>query len=259
MIRRLFFKIRKLLYVNWINTIITNFRLLPFKQALHLPIYCYGNVSILISSDRGVTVGSTKKGSIQIGSFNHRVWGRNYHKSLTKIMVKGKLHIGHDVKIGNGCIIVVEPYGDLSIGNDVEIGFYSRFFCQEKMVLGNQISVSWDCQIFDTDFHYMVDENRIVKKCTKPVIIGDNVWIGNRVTVSKGSVIDDNSIIGSNSLVNSDLKNKYGEGIFVGIPVRKLPVNKRRIFNLGTEKKINEYFAQNNAEIEYFLESTQII
>lgn len=192
-----------------------------------------------------------------IGSYSHRVYGRNYHRSLTKITVKGKLKLGHDVKIGNGCFVVVEPYGELTIGNDAEISFFTRIFCQEKMILGDRIRISWDCQIFDTDFHYMVDENGFVKKCTKPVFIGNSVWVGNRVTIAKGSVIDDDSIIASNSLVNSDLKTKYGKGVFVGIPVRKLSVNKRMLIDYPTEKIIHKYFGKNREETEYCLDPTR--
>ena len=227
--------------LNLIKTLWFNFKLLPLKDAVRLPILLFGKINISESTG-SIELKDSRPGIMRVGYFPHRLFGLNYCGSLTRISIKGKMIVKGTVKIGNGSFIKVEESGILSLGSDVEIGPYARLYCKDKISIGNTCRFSWDCQIFDTDFHYIIDDSRCVYRNAKSVIIGDNVWVGNRVTIQKGGVIGDNSIIASNSLVNKNLQKQYGEGVFAGIPVNLVAKGRHRIFDLGTEKKLDEFF-----------------
>jgi len=89
----------------------------------------------------------------------------------------------------------------LEIGNGCSIGDRTEIHCQEKISIGDNTIIAWDCVIMDTDYH-SVDGG---PAHTKPVIIGRGVWIGCRVIILKGISIGDNAIIAAGSVVTKNV------------------------------------------------------
>lgn len=93
----------------------------------------------------------------------------------------GRLEIGDRVFINYGCSI--SAHSLVSIGSDCRIGQYSI--------------------ILDCDYH---DPGGLEGHgLSRPVVIGDRVWIGARVTVLKGVAIGSGSVIGAGSVVTRDI------------------------------------------------------
>lgn len=91
-----------------------------------------------------------------------------------------------------------------------------------KIVVGQDVKLGANTNIFDTDFHPLNSEKRrsqksITDALSAPVIIGDNVWIGINSTVLKGVVIGNNSIIGAHSLVIKDIPQME---LHAGVPAK---------------------------------------
>lgn len=132
----------------------------------------------------------------QVGLFDRK-------KSRAILEIKGELIINGSANFGQGAKICVGPRGVLSIGDKFNNTAETAIVCQDKITIGNNVLVSWDTLIMDTDFHACIDTSTGEKgPVTSPVTIGDNVWIGARSTILKGSVIPEGSIIGAASLVN---------------------------------------------------------
>ena len=75
--------------------------------------------------------------------------------------------------------------------------------CYENINIGDFFSSSWNVAIDDTDHHKLMDvEHNEEKAETKPITIGNNVWICQKVSILKGSNLPDWTIVSSNSLVN---------------------------------------------------------
>ncbi len=106
-------------------------------------------------------------------------------------------------------------------------------------MIGNHVIISWECQIFDTNFHYMEDKFGDIYRKDGEIFIGNNVWIANRVTIAKGAKIPNDSIIASNSLVNKDLSDTVS-GLYAGCPAKLVKENVHAVFSL--EGQLNEYF-----------------
>lgn len=68
--------------------------------------------------------------------------------------------------------------------------------------LGEGCMLSSNITFRSTDGHviYSVDSKQVLNK-TKPIIIGDRVWIGSGAVILKGSKVSDDSIIGTMALV----------------------------------------------------------
>lgn len=241
--KRLFRGLNLFLKLNILKTLLFNFKLLPFKEAVHLPILLFGKISISENTGK-LRLNEVKFGTVRIGYHPHRLYGKDYCNSLTRISIRGVLNIGKRVTISNGCFIKVEEKGILSIGNYVYVGPNTKFYTQKGITIGDTCNFSWECQIFDTDFHYVIDGKGFVSRNDKNINIGNNVWIGNRVTINKGSVIPNYSIIASNSLVNKNLSKEHGSGVYAGIPVKLVAKDRVRLFDSDLENHINDYFKQ---------------
>lgn len=115
------------------------------------------------------------------------------------------MEVGYGIELGTGISLVIEKDAKFILGNHVRLGAYTKVYCKKQIEMGNEIDFSWECQIFDTNFHYIKNiENNRISPINSPVKIGSYVWIGNRVNVMKGTIIPDNTIVASNSLCNKD-------------------------------------------------------
>jgi acetyltransferase-like isoleucine patch superfamily enzyme len=76
----------------------------------------------------------------------------------------------------------------------------------ERIVIGKDVLIGYNCYISDTDNHPIDPIERHTGKAeSAPINIGDNVWLGANVVVLKGVSIGENSVIGANSLVLSSI------------------------------------------------------
>ena len=113
------------------------------------------------------------------------------------------------------CNIGVRFGGTLKMGSYTRIGNNSEIFCDESITIGAYGLFSYDVCIYDSDSHSTNWEKRreriiaghrigtfeIKKPNTKPVIIGDDVWLGKGVTITKGTNIGNRCIVGIRTVV----------------------------------------------------------
>ena len=129
------------------------------------------------------------------------------------------------------CLIRVDKKGVLSFGNNVTVGALSKIFCVNKIVFKNQIDISWECQIFDTNFHHL--RNRVdnsIEEMIGEIEIGSYNWLGNRITVIKNTKTPKNFTVASNSLCNKNYLNLPPFSIIGGYPAKLVGSNKERVF-----------------------------
>ena len=95
---------------------------------------------------------------------------------------------------------------ELNIGNNVRIEDYCHIGCIAKVTIGNGVLVA--SKVFITDhFHGEITESDLYKMpkerplSSKPVSIGNNVWIGEGVCIMPGVTLGDNVIVGANAVV----------------------------------------------------------
>lgn len=241
-------------YLNIPKTIYVNFRLLPFKQAIHMPILLYGKVNISGCTGQVVIKRMIHFGMLRFGISRGGFYGTTA-SVYSRFCVKGTLILDEREQIGGGikrtqfshnsCLNVGE-YGTLVLNEYEEFGPRCSIACFDRIEIGSWLSTSWDVQIFDTNFHYLINKENLVKRATNPVYIGNHCWLGNRVTLNAGATISDYSVVASNSLVNKRHNDSYS--VIAGIPAKTLATGWKRIFSFQLEDKLNYYFANHKVK-----------
>lgn len=122
----------------------------------------------------------------------------------------------------HACIISTRrPGAQLHIGDDFGMTGGS-IVCEERITIGHRVLMGANSIITDTDFHPLdaVERQRDpMAGRTKPVVIGDDVFIGMQVLILKGVTIGAGSIIGAGSVVSRDVP----PGVIVaGSPAREI-------------------------------------
>ena len=195
--------------IHWLKTIYYNFRALPIRQAVRLPIIIGYNVKI---NKIGTISLNTKAspGLISIGVIKIDRWESNADKII--ISNYGKIDFGGRVKIHPGVRLAVYPEAHLVMGNRVLLGSMTKLICCKSITLGSDVRISWNCQVFDSDFHFLINKqkNKIYER-TKPVTIGSNTFVGNNVTIGKGTQLANGTVISCCSKVSGDFS-QGGEG-----------------------------------------------
>lgn len=231
-------KLKKILAHNFIAIIYFNFKMLPFSQAIKLPFDFYYKVRFENLSGKVIlNTGKISRGMIKIGGRGSEMFSR----SATIIDLKGVFKINGFLEIGHGCLLRIEKKGILSTGNNVRIGALSKIFCENDILFKDEIDFSWECQVFDTNFHYIKD---VAQNCIEDKIgcvqIGSYNWFGNRISVMKGTKTPDFFIVASNSLCNKSYLDLPENSVIGGFPAKLIGENKKRIFeNLEDTSKFN--------------------
>lgn len=150
--------------------------------------------------------------------------------------------------ISNGAIVVVNKGARLSVGHDFHVGPRTKIMCSHGITIGKRARISWESQIFDTDFHFIVRDNAVSNN-KKKISIGDFCWIGNRVSIMKGSILPNYSVIASNSVVNKDYSQYGEENLFAGLPAMKKISGVKLLYVAPIiEKEIDKYFVKTQDE-----------
>jgi acetyltransferase-like isoleucine patch superfamily enzyme len=99
------------------------------------------------------------------------------------------------------------PNAILTIGDDFGMTGGS-IVCEERITIGNRVTVGANTIIADTDFHPLdpvIRQSQPTAGATKPITIEDDVFIGMGVLVLKGVTIGRGSVIGAGSVVSRDI------------------------------------------------------
>jgi acetyltransferase-like isoleucine patch superfamily enzyme len=202
------------------KTIYVNFKFLPLKVAVKLPILVSPRVWLKTCSGKIEIIGDIYLGMIKIGFGEVGIFDKKHSRSILEF--SGKIIFNGTANIGHGSKISVGQDGILNIGSHFVITAESSIVCYKHIKFGEDCLVSWDSLFMDTDFHKIINDGQMINE-PKEIIIGNHVWIGCRCLILKGTNIKDGSIIGANTVVANELKKE--NSIYAGNPVRCLREN----------------------------------
>lgn len=158
---------------------------------------------------------------------------RSHGRPKVNVGIGGRCSIGSNFKMNNressnpigrfhASSIVVGKKGKLTIGKNVGMSS-TAIVCHNNIEIGDNVNLGGNVVIYDTDFHSLKSTDRLNKEKdisntkTKPVRIGNNVFIGAHSTILKGLSIGDNSIVGACSVVTKSIPENE---IWAGNPAR---------------------------------------
>ena len=128
------------------------------------------------------------------------------------------------IDIGNGCFlgrnsILSCKNGDISLGNEVNIGFNCEVFSGSNVTLGDKTLVAAYCYFVGGD-HDTNDPATAVtdqSRTSRGITVGTNCWFGAGVKVLDGCKLGDDIIVGAGAVVTKDIP---GNSVAMGVPAR---------------------------------------
>lgn len=88
----------------------------------------------------------------------------------------------------------------LVLGKGSFINSDCKIRCHKEIIIGEDCAISHDFTVMDSDAHELEGSRN-----TKPVHIGNHVWIGTRVTILKGVTVGDGAVIAAGALITKDV------------------------------------------------------
>lgn len=132
---------------------------------------------------------------------------------------------GGTVTIGRGAFIadfaLVEAFGgELSIGENCQIGRGTTVVCRESVTIGDGALIAEYVTIRDQDHRHEGNEALAAQGfVTAPIVIGHDVWIGAKVTVTRGVTIAPHSVAGAHAVVTQSVAER---AVVAGVPARQI-------------------------------------
>ena len=187
------------------KTILFNFKQKSLKP---LSFLIYPSFQVFLHKAGRIEYG--KGATLKLGfTWPHSV----YKTSMLKIMEGGVFKFCKNLDIHTGAYISVDKNAKLELKGGY-INNDARIYCFNSITIGENVAIAEDVIIRDSDNHPINGDHDNV---SKPIVIGDKVWIGMRVTILKGVTIGDGAIIAAGAVVTKDV----GAGTLVGgVPAR---------------------------------------
>lgn len=192
-------------------TVYVNFRCLPFKTAVKLPIFV-GYRTRIDKLSRNISFG-TKPTTFMVrigwGGTAGRETGKKNYLLLNK---DASLKFNGRCTMSSGVSLVLD-LGCLEIGDNFFCNKNCTISCNDRITIGDNALLGWNVELLDSDNHKVI-------RCGKPqtsdrgeIKIGSRVWLGAFSHILKNSSIPDGSIVAYGSLVAKQFE---GEKLLIG-------------------------------------------
>ena len=206
--------------VNIIKTIYTNFKLLPFKQAMILPIAVGRHTTVKLRGQ--VRINSPLKPFMILFAIggSQDLYDYQLKKSYMEIRKDAAVIFNGSAHFAPHCSLLVSN-SELVFGENFSCNNRCRFSSTAGIEFGNDCLVGGNVVIRDSDGHsvYEIDSDgneRYAHENKKPVKIGNHVWIASECHILKGTKIPDDSIVAYGSLCTKAFDG--GKQIIAGVP-----------------------------------------
>jgi len=152
-------------------------------------------------------------------------WGDGFYCETAQIFRFMRSRLQPAVKLGRyvscyaGCSFAIGPKGRVDVG-DYTLLNGALLMAEERITIGKYCLISWNVGIADSDFHPIdpalrradaVALNPFTRRKkrppigSRPVTIGDNVWIGMNAILLKGVTVGENSVVAAGAVVSRDV------------------------------------------------------
>ncbi len=192
------------------KTLYVNFRYLPFRQAIKIPIWCHWNSSF--TGNGKIILDKAQTTIIRLGSSSHKFPSQKF-----ALCVTGVLRFKGAASIGTGCKMLVE--GSLTIGDKFACSGGGIIDCKSDSTFGDSVLVGHQCTFIDCDGHSILRDGVVINE-TAGYHIGNHVWFGRECLVLKGTRVCDNVIFGARSTISGNYK--VENAVYVGAPAKTI-------------------------------------
>ena len=159
-----------------------------------------GKGKIILGSEDFLKISTSSKLYLQGNILlNANRMGKNGRSSILRMDENSKLRCdGFDFMYGADIILFKDSC--LTLGKHSFINSDCKIRCHKEITIGDSCAISHDFTVMDSDAHEL-NGNRN----TKPVHIGNHVWIGTRVTILNGVTVGDGAVIAAGATVTDNV------------------------------------------------------
>lgn len=164
-----------------------NFKYLPFKQAIHIPIMFYKPEFLALKGCVKINAPKISMGMIKLGMRENSLCpntGITFENKGGKVVFKGRC------MIGNASALSIGKNGYLEIGNDFRSSML-KLVAYHSIVFQDNDRLGWDCLVMDTDLHKLTKVNGGYTKGFGSINIGKNNWFGSKCIILKNACTPD--------------------------------------------------------------------
>nr|WP_277345714.1 acyltransferase [Pseudomaricurvus alkylphenolicus] len=170
--------------------------------------------------------------NIEVGSYLHLISSRDNPVRLTTWSGKG---MDGKISVGNYCL--------MSPGTTITAA--------DSITIGDNCMFAASCYIADSDWHGLYNRTRPFR-CTKPIVLKDNVWIGHGAKVGKGVTIGENSVVAAGAVVVKDVPDNVVVGgnpakVIKSINPSRRMLKREKLFEQG------EFYLQNQRDLDRYV------
>jgi acetyltransferase-like isoleucine patch superfamily enzyme len=179
--------------------------LISVIKTLYLSIRFRGRIIVV----RGTRIRLERGAQIDLAPGARLMLGRGHYigKPLAlRIATNGRLTIRGTVTISCGTKVVVGENAHLEIGDQTFVHYDAAITCWDHIAIGADCGISWNTNIIDGNAHELIIDGK-PRPRTRPLTIGDHVWIGTGAVVV-GASIGDGSVVGAGSVVTTTVPAK---------------------------------------------------
>jgi lipopolysaccharide O-acetyltransferase len=135
-----------------------------------------------------------------------------------RLRSNGEFRGAHRLTLGRDCRFDIHDGGQLMIGDDVQFNDQCQVACAQQISIGNDVLVASKVFITDHDHDFShAGAPMTWPLSSKPVTIGERVWLGNGVSILKGVEIGADSVVAAGSVVT---KSFPAFSLIAGVPAR---------------------------------------
>ncbi|MBO0446601.1 acyltransferase [Enterococcus ureilyticus] len=202
------------------KSIFWNFRLLPFKQALRLPLLFHFKTRMYVNKGTMILLKDAKLFNFSFGFGGSLGVARN-KESFFIVRNSGTLKIKGKSTFAAGSSIRVEE-GVLEIGANFNANKNCYISVFKKVIIGEQVLLGWNVTLIDNDGH-TIDSNQNVGE----IHISNDCWIAAHSYILKNVSLGSGNVVAARSLVTSSLM-KQGtpsRSVIAGHPAKVIKTN----------------------------------
>lgn len=252
-LRPLYHVCRHLWHTRYLKSLYVNFRVLPFRQAIRMPIVIIAPVKIRNLSGRCII-----KKQIHYKMFCIGTDVDNMPQSFlpAQLNIQGTLVLNGFVSLNKGASLVVWPDATMTLGDDVMICSGVTIKAVNNVTVGNHVMISAGCFIMDSSIHCIYNTNTMETDCPDgEITIGNNVWLNMYTDVIKWGSVPDGCITTRYSLINKIQDPDDINCILAGQPAKVIKRGYSQVHNFTTERFIRHH-ADNAGKL--ILNNTQV-
>lgn len=244
--------------LNILKTVYFNFRTLPFSVARKLPVLIYGSVKLYdLSGNVEFKNTVIRRGMVRMGR-NVDLFTAPKRCAMISIGQRGRVifygpcffSVDYSIRINSEAVV--------SIGEYAAFGGGIKIWCENFISIGKYTAITFDSQILDTNFHYLIDtQTSEISRNTGPVSIGAFNWVGNKAVIMKNTRTSDYTTVASSSLLNKDYSTQDNIPVMLaGCPAKVVSSGKVRVYSFMKEAEIRSYFVAHPQEKSVYWDSS---